>query len=328
MNVRCAPTTISVVVLLFTVPSAFSQPLPDTGCQWGTAIGILEANNVRAKFFNHGASNRPWNVFEVPKDSSRSNLFAWAFWIGGKVDGDVRIAHSQYWNHEFFPGPLDENGDPPTDCTEYDHIYSITTEDIRRYDEAGDATDDLLNWPWDLGAEVVDGDGVPDNYNLSAGDRPRLIGNQTLFWVMNDAANIHASDGTDPIEIEVRATAFAFNSWIDAINNSIFVRYQLIYRGSTPLEEAYVGFWADAHSEWQPSGTEMAGADTTLDMGYTYKWWWRDRPYEGEPQPANGIVLLEGPTVDVGGKRDTLGMTGFMEIRPVDDGPLIGDIQK
>src|SRR5687768_14801346 len=80
------------------------------------------------------------------------------------------------------------------------------------------------------GAEVVDGDGVPGNYNLAGGDRPRIYGTQTAFWVMNDVGNVHANSATRPIGLEVRVHAFAITSADDAMNRITVYRYTLVNR--------------------------------------------------------------------------------------------------
>ena len=71
---------------------------------------------------------------------------------------------------------------------------------------------------------------------------------------------------------------------------------------------------------------DYSGCDTTLHLAYGYEKDHRDLSFEGRP-PAVGVALLQGPTVRrSGGTQDTLGMTNFMDIRPVDDGPRHGTL--
>ncbi len=141
------------------------------------------------------------------------------------------MAAATYSDWEFWPGPLDENGNPPADCSAYDRIYLVSREDLRRYDQAGSAATDLAEWPWELGAPVVDGDGNPDNYDLAAGDRPDILGDQMAWWVMNDAGNLHLTSEAPPMGLEVHVSAFAFER-DDVIGNTTFYRYDLVYKGA------------------------------------------------------------------------------------------------
>ena len=206
----------------------------------------LDVNNVRARLYNVG--NLFWtgsgHVYEVPKGSNLHSIFSSGIWVGGKVNGETRLAVSDYGPYEFWPGPLDDDGNPPADCSVYDRMYKVSKDDIRNYESTGVATLDLQDWPWELGAEVVDGDGVEGNYNLSGGDRPGILGDQTVYFIMNDMGNVHQWGGTEPIGLEVQVYAFAFRS-SGPLNNTTFYRYVIEYFGDDPLEETYFGIWSD-----------------------------------------------------------------------------------
>ena len=111
--------------------------------------------------------------------------------IAGEVGEELRTAATLYGPAEFWPGPLDDQGAPPPQCALYDRIYNITRWDIERYNETGIGTPDFLEWPFQLGAPVLDGDGDPDNYNVVDGDRPALVGDEMAWWIMNDVGNVH-----------------------------------------------------------------------------------------------------------------------------------------
>ena len=70
---------------------------------------------------------------------------------------------------------------PPADCSEYDRIYAVSRDDILTYYATGELTDDLRDWPYQLGAPVIDGDVLPaDPWGVAAPaasrDVPLLIG--------------------------------------------------------------------------------------------------------------------------------------------------------
>ena len=230
-----------------------------------------------------------------------NGIFAAGLWISGEVDGDLRMAATTYSGLEYWPGILDEEGNPPEDCTPFDRIYDVSVHDFLVYDSLGIVTDDLRDWPWMHGAPVIDGDGITDNYNLAGGDRPDLLGDQSLFWMMQDRSGEHTYTDTDPIGIEIRAMAGAKYSEDPALANTTFYKYTFRYRGDQPLEDAYIGLFVDP--DLGDFADDYVGADTTLGMGYVYN---ADNDDEGdygygEAPPAIGIDVLQGPLVDQDG---------------------------
>lgn len=239
-------------------------------CEPGEAEAYLDVNNVRAAVYNGG--NLFWRgsggKYKVPKQGNAPAIFAANIWIGGIVDDEIRFSGETYGMSEFWPGPFDEMGNPPENCLQYDRIYVLYRDSLRLYEETGIPTHDLINWPVDIGASVIDGDGIPENYNLEGGDRPALVGDQMLWWVMNDAGNEKKNPMWKPISIEVQVTAFAFDDFPiypmlrDVLQHSTFFRFRLIYRGVSPLEKAWFGLFVDADLG-QPSD-DYIGSDSLL----------------------------------------------------------------
>ncbi len=268
-------------------------------CNTGSASRDLDANNVRARLYNNG--HLFWrgsgNVYTVPKTGRANAIFASGIWLGGMVGDEMRFAGTDYGPFEFFPGPLDDQGNPPADCSPFDRIFSITSADLDAFEAGEPHTSDIEDWPWDLGAPVVDGDGNPNNYNLEGGDRPELTGTQTAWWIMNDVAGTHGWSQSAPIGLEVQVTAFSFRR-ADALNNTTFYRYKLIYKGSEQLTRAYFGIWSDP--DLGNAGDDYVGSDTTLGMGFAYNGDDFDDTsvgYGSQP-PAVGYDYFQGPLVN------------------------------
>ncbi|HEX8385993.1 MAG TPA: hypothetical protein VF576_07410, partial [Rubricoccaceae bacterium] len=163
------------------VQAQTTGPAP-ASCVLGTAQADLNINNIFARVFNtgslfYGNTTTSGNGYLAPQESSHSPIFASGLWVGGQVGGELRVAGGTYGapsvDFTFWPGPLGDDGRPvnPASCDAYDEIFSVSRLDIANY-EQGSPTGDVLTWPWELGAPVVDGDGNPDNYNLAGGDRP------------------------------------------------------------------------------------------------------------------------------------------------------------
>ena len=290
-------------------------------CEPALADAYLDAGNVRARILNNG--NLFWRgdgVYEVPKGGGVHAVFVGGLWIGGLVDGELHLAGSTYGPYEFWPGPLDEDGRPPSDCTPFDRLYEVTRDDLADYNRSRTLTNNLRAWPFSLGAPVVDGDGIAGNYNLPGGDRPALMGDQSLWWVMNDRGNAHRRTRGRPMGLEVQGTAFAFDA-AGALGNTTFYCYRLLNRNMAPLEEAYFGFFLDP--DLGTAHDDYFGSDTTLQMAFVYNADDDDEDFYGEHPPALGVTVLQGPTATDDGQdndRDgladepgeRLGMTSFL----------------
>ncbi|NNE47819.1 MAG: T9SS type A sorting domain-containing protein [Rhodothermales bacterium] len=273
-------------------------------CGPGTAVSELSTNDVRAVLTNNGSlmwtdPAEPSPVYEVPKGSGSNAINTVSLWFGGMVGNELRMSAGLYSDFELWPGPLDIEGQPAADCTPYDRIFNVSDDDIRQYDDTGIATPDMLDWPWHLGAPVHDGDGDPHNYDLIGGDRPHVHGDQTLWWILNDAGNRHLSTGTEPVGMEVRVTAFVSGSsdvwWVPY---ATLYRFELVYRGSQPLEDAFFGIFAE--TDLGNPDDDYIGSDSTRGLAFTYN---GDNVDEGpfgygSRPPALGIRLIDGPTVD------------------------------
>jgi len=277
-------------------------------CETGTAQRSLENSVLQASLFNtgglfFGGSTTSGDGYLIPKRDGNSPLFATGLWLGGLVDGERRIAGARYGSYDFWPGPLEDAARPPQDCSEYDRIYVVSRSDIERYYAVGELTDDLRDWPHQLGAPVIDGDGDSTNYNLRAGDQPELIGDVAAWWVMNDAGNDHNPGA--PLGVEVQVRAFAYRASGGAISpvlsQTSFYRYEIFNRGNHPIEQMYATMFADP--DLGDAGDDYIGTDTLRNMVFVYNDDNEDASY-GEAPPAQGIQILQGPVGLANGRDD------------------------
>ena len=320
--------TLLAITLLYAAP-ALAQEVGT--CENGRAQAFLDVGNVRAAIYNNGTLFRrgPDNVYEVPKGSGVDAIYTSGIILGGMSGDRLRMAGTQYGPVEFWPGPLTEDGRAPEDCSAFDRIYDIRRSDLVEYEETDRAMQSLLEWPFHLGAPVKDGDGIPANYNLEGGDRPALLGDQMLWWVMNDLGNEHLETGTSstretragpalPVGVEVRATAFGFSPTGDlegiaglspsfvplirgVLSDATFYRYEITYRGEAPLEDAWFGMFADP--DLGNISDDYVGSDSLLDLGFVYNADAVDEGADGygTPPPALGYTLLSGPVLEPDG---------------------------
>ncbi len=285
-------------------------------CERSTAQRYLDINNVRALVMNNGGLF--WaggnNVYEIPKGGGHNAIFASGIWVGGQVAGQLRMAATTYGPWEFWSGPLNDDGTAPADCSPWDRIWKVSKEDVVSYEATGVAIPDLADWPTGLGAPTLDADGnlielldqplasrVDRKINLGAGERPQILGDQMLWWVMNDRGNSHNNTDTPPIGLEAHGSAFAFNT-AGAIGNTTFYKFRLFYRGATALEDAYLGIFSDP--DLGAAFDDYVGSDTTLGLGFVYNADNDDDGAYGANVPASGYDFFQGPLVDSNGVDD------------------------
>ncbi|MEM8559408.1 MAG: hypothetical protein AAGG50_16420 [Bacteroidota bacterium] len=297
-------------------------------CLSGTATADLDINNVRARLYNNGGLF--WRggdpVYEVPKGSGVQAIFASGIWIGGQVGGELRFAGADYSDWEFWPGPLDDAGNAPADCTPFDRFWNVRIAGTERLTFVVDGVEeqrdipiyegDVSDWPVDLGAPFFDlnGNGIYEPNPDGTGDRPAYIStavetstsditqaafpDQQIWWVMNDKGNAHNWSNAQPIGLEVRAQAFAFAT-ADAIGNTTFYKYQLIYKGDAPLQDTFLGLWSDP--DLGDFNDDYVGSDPDLGLGFVYNGDTNDEGNYGTLPPALGYDFFQGPLVDKDG---------------------------
>ncbi|MCH8121805.1 MAG: hypothetical protein IH853_01655, partial [Bacteroidetes bacterium] len=272
---------------------------------------FLDVNNVRARIVNTGGlfyRGEP-HVYEVPKGSGSNAIFASGIWLAGQVGGQLRASASRYGEWELWAGPLDDTGNPPVDCVVFDRVYKVSRDNVADYEATGSAIPDLADWPTGLGAPTVDADGNTINLldqplasrvgrviDLGAGERPAILGDMSVWMVMNDRGNIHNSTDAPPIGIEVHLHAFAFNT-AGALGDATFYKYNIFYKGDVPLTETYMGIFSDP--DLGDFDDDWIGSDTTLGVGFVYNADNEDGGGEGygTPPPAAGYDFFQGPIV-------------------------------
>ena len=281
-------------------------------CVPATADAYLDANNVRARVFGNGGlfyRGEP-HAYEVPRGLGKHSLLAASLWLGGLVSGELRMAATRYGPWEFWPGPLGDDGAPPDDCAAYDRLWKVSRHDVASFEAGAEPTADLRQWPTGLGAPTLDSTGLEMDLlslplaqratrviDLDAGERPKLTGDQMIWWIMNDRGGTHVATDTQPIGVEVHGSAFAFFGGNSHVSNTTFYRFRIRYLGDGPLENAFVSLWTDVDvGDFQD---DYSGSDTTLGMAYGYNADDFDGGNQGygSAPPAIGFDFVRGPVV-------------------------------
>ena len=294
-----------LTLLLLVLLPAFVQAQTPGTCAVGVAQADLATPDLFARLFNtgslfYGNQTTSGDGYAVPRALGHSSVFAAGLWVGGRVGGEVRTAGSRYEQFEFWPGPLDAGAalPNPADCSAYDRIWVVSPADVAAYEAGGTPRADLAQWPVGLGAPAVDAQGLPvpvgsraQRLDLPGGERPVFGGGgPTAFWVMNDVGNSHGPDGSAPLGVEVRVTAFVPASGSLPFRQATVYRYTVVNRSAQAIDGFHVGFFTDP--DLGDFVDDYVGVDTTRGLAFTYNAETTDAQY-GVP-PALGFDLLGG----------------------------------
>jgi hypothetical protein len=248
----------------------------------------IDANRLATPVVNMGtfALNPGHGTLEYPRGSGNYLLYSAGIWVGAKVGGQIRVTSGGY-DPEFRPGIIYPGGtwDPYTDPVY--HVYKIVRGDT--------ASSDYLAWPFQHGAPAT------------AGGRPLLLGDQTLWCVYHDADPAYhtAPEGsTPPLGLEIQQLAYAFDRRV-AYGNVIFLEFKLINKLAFTLDSTYVAIWSDPDVGGYID--DLVGCDPSLGLGFAYNGDNADTEYGSRP-PCVGFDLLKGPRGDAG---EPLGIRGF-----------------
>lgn len=217
----------------------------------------LENNGMVVSHRISGHSGLAW-----PAGNNTYTIYASGIWMAGKVAGDIRTAVAEY-GPEFTSGPWGSDGTGTSDV-----LYKVNISDLN--DPA--ANPDFANWPVDQGAPWVDVDSnlvyEPMTAAGDGGDHPEFIGDQVIFYVMNDGLTTnHDIFNTDPLGLEIRMTIWGYDR-VDAFGDMMFAKAQIYNVGGNDITDTYLGIWSDP--DLGNAGDDFVGCDLDLSLGFCY----------------------------------------------------------
>lgn len=252
---------------------------------WMENIGLIVSQNVT------GGSGMEW-----PKGSNKTIDYASGLWMLGKTAaGEIRSASSEY-SSEFQPGQILASGAPANPDDPKYRIYKINS----------DGSGDWDVWPFDQGAPALKKKDGSDSLNATGKKIPQIIGDQTLFWVMNDGnlANHGNLFQTNVMNVEQQILVFGYNT-TNPLGNIMFVKWTVINKSNMNYDSVYVAVWDDP--DLGDASDDLVGCNIDLGLGYCYNGGPVDATY-GTTPPALGFDFFQGPEVD----GEYLKMTSFI----------------
>ncbi|MBR9923021.1 MAG: T9SS type A sorting domain-containing protein [Bacteroidetes bacterium] len=243
----------------------------------------LTINNISAYFQSDGTLFHQDGEGRFGPSGESSLVRGGGIWIGGiSPNGELRLSaqlNGQDDLHDFVPGVLDwETGD--VDPIPFNNVWKVNRGQIIQHIEDYDA-DQIIDtkipaiyaWPGrgnPYFSEYNNGMELPTSpfalapffdrngnleYEPDQGDHPYFsirgceplftIPNQMLWFPFHDNTQHIQSQG-NPLKIQFYCTAFSLNcSDNEALNDAIFVHYNMHHLHSAPLDSVYMGMYMD-----------------------------------------------------------------------------------
>ncbi len=299
---------------------------------------LLNINDISLWVQNNGLIGRDslnsWGLI-YPRGTAGllySDNLIWAGKVQDGVTPELRTGGGTYQTGTQ-PGVILQNGNPQITDEAYVFRYrrDYQTADLRQdasevfHVELASVTDemieavrneykqDLLNWPWQLGAPYRD---MNNNGVMDGDDYPDVEGSDQLVWFAYNDLDEDVSQGRfgNPSSgLETQVTLWAYKD-VPEFENIVFKRYRIMYKGTsvTPdnatIDSMYIGQWADA--DVGHASDDLAGCDSVLSLGFTYNAG-SDQQYQqyGWQTPGVGYLLLQGPLLL--GNEDDEGIKDF-----------------
>ena len=278
-----------------------------------------------------GGSQSPFNM-SVP-NTDAGTIYAGNIWMAGlSPDGQLKGALETYGSQgaDWFNGPLtlglaETN---PDIIQAYSQVFLANSEDVETHIAYFAALENntvasefpngytipewMFGWPAHGDITInqalylapffdYNGDGY---YDPELGDYPLFCGDKCAYVIFNDKGNIHYSQA-QPIGLEIHLMMYAFENTGDpTLENTVFLKYHIINRGTQTLKEMYLGKWIDF--DIGSSIDDFVGTNVKRSTIFGYNGDPSDEITSasegfGNDLAAQGVVFLAGPTLDADG---------------------------
>ncbi len=260
----------------------------------------IAANEVKMWVSNSGdGSHNPINDgsgFYWPggeNNTGKSAIFEDGLLWAGKINGEVR-ANGNDHRQGLKPGIILPNGTPANPDTFLYQVFKLKNNfEQLPPDLKAKYQFNYENWPVSIGAPFID---VDDDGVYTYGiDKPRLLGEETLFYTANDMdTNFTAfTYGTNPIGLEFQTLVYAFNE-APHLDDVVFKKYTMINKGNYTVEDMYLGYWSDP--DLGDMIDDYVASLPAKNFGYCFNATNNDGIYGSAP-PAVGYSILQGPII-------------------------------
>lgn len=247
--------------------------LPEVSSIFAGAVwlgGVDPAGNLKIAAQTYGRNGGQFDYWPGPLDpeTGKTTQDVCARWDRFfTVKGTSIQEHLRNWQKAQLEGVAYDPDDIPRDVKGWPARGNEFFFEVHNF-ELPNTSQGLAGF-WDQ-----DGDGF---YNPDLGDFPVIeirgctakpqFPDEMIFWIYNDAGNIHSESRGDPIQMEVQVQAFAYAT-NDEINDMTFQRYKLINRAVESIDSTFFAMWVDP--DLGCFTDDYVGSDISRSLAYVY----------------------------------------------------------
>ena len=264
-------------------------------------------------------------LYEVPKGTNKRAIFTAALWLDAQDSfGTVHGAAQTYQQAgpDYYNGPIASVYDSAYD-NYFNRVFKVRQAQISQDQtltfpsNASLLDSSILLWPGkgntfvasaygvniasDLAPFVdVDNDGI---YNPLKGDYPAICGNEAIFFVLNDLRGPDRQSDCAKLGVEVRGLAYEYSDSVSteftynkrAVNNTVFVQYDIENKSVNPYNNFYMALWEDP--DLGCFANDRVGCDTNRNLMFVYNGTTPDISCQNEAgytpyQASHGVIML------------------------------------
>ncbi|MBL7800516.1 MAG: T9SS type A sorting domain-containing protein [Chitinophagales bacterium] len=273
-------STILITVCLSTlVFNSFSQ-----------GMVYLDANNVKAGFFPGGNlfsesvnGNFERGSYEVPIGSGKNSIFTTSLWLSG-IDNSNSLhgAVTRYGaNDDWVAGPISTQYDSLYDSL-YKRVYKVSKQEIDLHranflNLGYTVPNEIQQWPgngrtqFNETAQMAPFVDLNSNgiYEPALGDYPDIIGEQAVFFILNDVKSTSSYANCLKMNVELHVLAYAvFCNQDSVLNNTIFLRLKFINKSANDYHGVCFSNYVDPDLGCYRN--DRVGCDTLSNSYYAY----------------------------------------------------------
>ena len=279
----------------------------------------LNSNNIIAGIAPGGNLFSPnplggVGLFQTKFDSGRAEIFTSTLWMDGyDENGGLHGAAQGYLNSGYANGPL-----PVVNTLSYvryyKRVFKVTQTEISQFRasnfpvSANQVDTSILYWPGKGNPNVLSNYAVSIDsplapfidlnnngiYEPLEGDYPAITGDQAIFFVFNDMPALNGAINCPAMQVEIRGLVSCFNDTTSggvpynkrAVNNSIFVQYQIENKSQHRYTGFDIGQWLDP--DLGCFQNDYVGCDSARSLMFAYN----GTSYDPDCSPELGFDSL------------------------------------
>ena len=260
-------------------------------------LQYLNANSITAGFATGGTifngadtatyTNSLSSLLTVGSGYHIPTMLSGGLWIGAlDPGGNGKFAASTvYRNTDWATGPCSDTYDATYDSL-YNRVFKVTKSDIAYHiahyqDNGYQMPASISSWPGtgrtllheqEYLAPYVD---VNHNgtYDPEHGDYPNICGDEAIFFMLNDARNLHSESEGESLKVQLNILAFDVQNGVSAadsgaINSTVFMKINLVNCSATTYTKVLFSLFSDYHIGCFEN--DRAGCDTALNTFFGY----------------------------------------------------------